>query len=163
MRIGVVSDTHSRPLPAQMMKDFEDVDFIIHAGDFCDWDDYENFVKLKTVKAVYGNMDSSKIRQRLKRKEIIPCENFQIGIFHGEGSGNHILETVKEEFQKDKVDVVVFGHSHRALNETINHVLYFNPGSPNDTIFAPYCSYGLLKINEKKISGEIIKVKGKNG
>ena len=57
------------------------------------------------------------------------------------------------------IDVVMFGHSHEPLNEKNGGVLYFNPGSPNDKVFAPYCSYGILDISEKGIIGKIIKVK----
>lgn len=159
MRIGIVSDTHSRPLPKQLLKDFQGVDFIIHAGDFCDVDDYEAIKKIKDLKAVYGNMDSLELRKKLPRKQLFPCEKFVIGVFHGEGPAQTVLDKVRSEFQNDKVDVVVFGHSHQAINERINGVLYFNPGSPNDDICAPYCSYGILDVADKQIQGTIIKVK----
>ena len=57
------------------------------------------------------------------------------------------------------MDCVIFGHSHQPFNETIDHVLYFNPGSPNDIISAPYCSYGILEVTDKKIVAKLIKVK----
>jgi putative phosphoesterase len=159
MRIGIVSDTHSRPLPKQMIKDFQDVDFIIHAGDFCEVEDYEAIKKIKDLKAVYGNMDSLSMRKLLPRKQIFPCGKFSIGVFHGEGPAQGVLEKVRSQFEKDKVDVVVFGHSHKAVNERINGVLYFNPGSPNDDVCAPFCSYGILEISDKEVQGNIVKVK----
>lgn len=159
MKIGVVSDTHSNELPQQMLEDFKKVDFIIHMGDFCNASDYESFAKIKEVKAVYGNMDGSDICKRFPRRQILKCEHFQIGLVHGEGLPDTLLEKVKNEFKDDKVDAVIFGHSHHPLNEKIDNVLYFNPGSPNDNIFAPYCSYGLLEITDKGIVGEIIKVR----
>ena len=159
MRIGVVSDTHSRPLPQQLIRDFQGVDFVIHAGDFCDVADYEAVKKIKDIKAVYGNMDSMELRKRLPRKQLIPCGKFSVGVFHGEGPALAVLERVRGEFQKEKVDAVIFGHSHQPFNEKIDGVLYFNPGSPNDDIFAPYCSYGILEVTDKDIQGKIIKVK----
>jgi len=36
--------------------------------------------------------------------------------------------------------------------------IYFNPGSPTDTIFAPYQSYGILEINGKEIKRSIVKI-----
>jgi hypothetical protein len=36
--------------------------------------------------------------------------------------------------------------------------LYFTPGSPNDRLFAPYRSYGMLDVVKKKVTGKIIKV-----
>lgn len=157
MKIGVVSDTHSLELPAQIFKDFKDVDFIIHAGDFCSADVLEAFQKIKDVKAVWGNMDPPELRKILPRRQVIQCGKFSIGIFHGEGNPQVILETIKKEFKGIKVDAIIFGHSHKPMNEEINGTLFFNPGSPNDTIRAPFCSYGILTINGK-ISGKIIKV-----
>ena len=159
MKIGIVSDTHSLALPAQMLEDFWNVDLIVHAGDFCCWADLEKFKKIKEVRAVYGNMDEMKIRRFFPRKQILKLGSAAVGLFHGEGSRGMILETVKAEFAKDKVDCIIFGHSHQPLNETLERILFFNPGSPNDTISAPYCSYGMLEIIDKKIVGKIVKVK----
>jgi hypothetical protein len=64
---------------------------------------------------------------------------------------------VKREFANKKVDVVVFGHSHHPMNEKIDDVLYFNPGSATDTVFAPYRSYGILEMTNT-ITGRIIKL-----
>ena len=158
MKIGVVSDTHSHELPPQILKDFREVDLIIHAGDFCSLDVLENFKKLKEVKGVYGNMDGPDVRQILPRKQIISCGEFSIGLFHGEGHPEMLLKKVQSEFKNDKVDVIIFGHSHKPMNEKINGILYFNPGSPNDFVFAPYRSYGILEI-DNKITAKIIKVK----
>ena len=160
MRIGVVSDTHSRPLPKQLLNDFKSVDYIIHAGDFCELADYEALAKIKEVKAVQGNMDGAVICKRFPRRQILKCGAFTIGLFHGEGSRKNIMETVKNEFKNDKVDAVIFGHSHAACNEKIGSVLYFNPGSATDDASAEDRSYGILEVSEKGIMGTIIKVKG---
>ena len=159
MIIGVVSDTHSREVPKQLLADFKKVDFIIHAGDFCSSEDYQQFTKLKDVKAVFGNMDDAKLRQQLPECEIFTFENVTIGIYHGHGPARGIIDAVKEKFSGKKLDVVVFGHSHQAFNETIGKTLFFNPGSPNDMITAPFCSYGLLEVSGSKVTGKIVKVK----
>ena len=48
----------------------------------------------------------------------------------------------------EKPDIIVFGHSHLPMNEYIKGVLYFNPGSATDTVFAPYRSYGIIEIKK---------------
>lgn len=158
MKIGVVSDTHSLELPKQMLEDFREVEFIIHAGDFCETATLEKLKKIKDVKAVHGNMDDEKVCKLLPRSQIVQCGQFQIGLFHGEGPPQTLLDVVKKEFKGKKVDAVIFGHSHQPLNEWIDGILYFNPGSPNDNVFAPYQSYGILEVDDK-ITGKIIKVK----
>ncbi|MCB9772573.1 MAG: metallophosphoesterase family protein [Candidatus Omnitrophica bacterium] len=159
MRIGVVSDTHSLELPRLMLKDFKSVDLIIHAGDFCDTADYEALAQIKEVKAVYGNMDTPAIRKLFPRRQIIKLGAFSVGLFHGEGPPKTILEKVKSEFKDDKVDMVIFGHSHQPFNQIIGHVRYFNPGSPNDKIFAPYCSYGIVEVANKDFSVKHVNIK----
>ena len=159
MKIGVVSDTHSLPLPAQMLADFKSVDLIIHAGDFCELADVEKLRKIKELKGVAGNMDGTDIRKLFPRSQVLKLGNFSVGILHGEGAAQTILEKVKLEFKDKKVDAVIFGHSHQPLNQIIDGVLYFNPGSPNDIVRAPYCSYGILDVTEKGIKGSIVKVK----
>ncbi len=159
MKIGVVSDTHSQEIPQQLIKDFADVDLIVHAGDFCSKNVYDSFTKMKTLKAVYGNMDEADLCRKLPQKNIFECGGLRIGVYHGEGPAKRVIDFVREEFKDDKVDVVIFGHSHHPLNEIIDNVLYFNPGSPNDKVHAPYCSYGMLEIKDGKANGKIIKVK----
>jgi hypothetical protein len=68
------------------------------------------------------------------------------------------MELVAQIFEKDKVDIIVFGHSHNPVNETRDGILYFNPGSPTDKMFSPYNSYGIIEINENSVEGKIIKL-----
>ncbi len=159
MKIVVLSDTHSRDLPAQLLSDIEKADLIVHAGDFCALQDLENLRALKEVKAVYGNMDEADLREELPAVTTFSCAGKTVGLFHGEGRGEGVLPLVRERFKGKTVDAVIFGHSHSALCEEIDGVLYFNPGSPNDKVFAPYCSYGILDITEEGIKGKIVKVK----
>ncbi len=159
LRIGVVSDTHSRDLPEQMLADFRRVDLIVHAGDFCDVSVYESLKRFAEVEGVCGNMDGPSVRRILPERRVIVCGGRRIGVWHGSGSPHDLLDRVRAAYRKEDVDVVIFGHSHRPLNETIDGVLYFNPGSPNDYIFAPYRSYGLLEIDERGVRGRIVKVR----
>jgi len=159
MRLGVVSDTHSLEIPKQLLDDFKKIDLIIHAGDFCSADDLEIFSNLAPVEAVFGNMDDSSVRKKFPVRKIFPAEEMMIGITHGSGSRHQVLRSVIDEFKGDKLDIVIFGHSHQPTVQTINKVLYFNPGSPNDLINAPYCSYGIIEIDKNKIIPRIVKVK----
>lgn len=158
MNIGIISDTHSHPIPKQVLEAFKNVDFIIHAGDFCDTGTLESLSRIKEVKGVWGNMDPLELHKVFPAKQLIRCGKFTVGVYHGEGPGSKILERVRTEFKKDKLDAVVFGHSHQPFNERIDGVLYFNPGSPTDTVNAPCCSYGILSVTEKGIEGRIVKL-----
>jgi len=158
VKILVLSDTHiprvSQDLPETIYAEAGKVDLILHAGDFVDIEVLESLKKLKKVCAVYGNMDSSELRRTLKNKEVIQVGKFRIGLIHGYGAPRELVETVNTEFTN--VDVIVYGHSHIPTNIVKDGILFFNPGSPTDTVFATSNTYGILEVTDKKIEGRII-------
>jgi putative phosphoesterase len=80
-------------------------------------------------------------------------------VTHGHmGENREALKNAMAAFKDDNMDVVIFGHSHHALNERLGTTLYFNPGSPNDVVKAKYFSYGLIRIEGGKIKAEIIRI-----
>ena len=162
MKIGVIADTHipdrADDIPKEVLDNFKNVDMIIHVGDLVDLSVLD---KLKAVcpnvKAVCGNMDSYEVRKKLPQKVIIEIANHKIAVTHGWGPPNRLIDMVTREFKDDNVDLIIFGHSHTALNEKKNNIVYFNPGSPTDKIFSPYNSYGIIEINDE-IEAKIIKL-----
>lgn len=162
MIIGVVSDTHiperAKSLPRELATGLRGVDMIIHAGDLVDLKVLDELKKIcPNVKAVWGNMDPQEVKKRLAEKEIIRIGKHTIGLMHGWGAPNNLIENLKNGFKQDKVDLIIFGHSHRAMNEKIDGVIFFNPGSPVDKIFSDYTSYGIIEINGE-IRAKIIKI-----
>lgn len=161
MKIGVVADTHisgdTKKIPSEIYDHFRGVDLILHAGDLVELWVLKELGKLAPVKGVYGNMDPIGVRRNLPSKDIIKTGRFKIGLIHGSGPPAGLLRKVKEIFKNDRVDVIVFGHSHNPLNLVKDGVLFFNPGSPTDELFAPYKSCGILEI-DSEIKGQIIKL-----
>ena len=154
MKIGVLSDTHltdkTQELPKNMLEDFKSADMVIHAGDLVDFSVIERLKKVcPKVIAVYGNMDPAEVRSKLPEKEIINAGKFRIGIFHGYGSPANLIDLLADIFKNDKVDIIIFGHSHSGLNQERNGVIFFNPGSPTDKIYAKDNSYGIIELNGK--------------
>ena len=151
MRIGVLSDTHihlAEEIPAEVVTAFSKVDLIVHAGDFVGLAVLEGLKRLGEVKAVHGNVDSMKLRTLLPEKSIFVAGNKKIGITHGWGSPDGIENRVKEML--GDVDIIIYGHSHRAKVEQIGGTLFFNPGPG-------WQSFGILTIDED-VKGEIIKI-----
>ena len=161
MRILVLSDTHiprtAHVLPQEIIDEIGKSDMVLHAGDFADEEVLDKIAKInQSIHAVYGNMDSPGLRRRLNNKETFMIGKFKIGLIHGYGAPKDIFQTVRGEF--GNVDVIVFGHSHEAANIIKDGVLFFNPGSPTDTIFAKEKTYGILDINDKGIEGTIVRL-----
>ncbi|MDH4269859.1 MAG: metallophosphatase family protein [Dehalococcoidia bacterium] len=151
MRIAVLGDTHVNKLeclPKRIIDALSTVDLIIHVGDFTDVQLLKELKQLREVKAVHGNMDSRQLKSVLPAKEIVETKNKRIGITHGSGGPWGIKERVRKVFESDRIDIIVYGHSHRSQNKVINDILFFNPGKAAD-------SFGILTI-DGEAKGEII-------
>jgi len=156
MKIGVISDTHlniSNDRLDEIIEDrFHDVDVILHAGDIVDLAVLDAFGG-KEFYAVSGNMDHAPVREIFPEKRVVEIEGRRIGMIHGWGSPYGLEEKILREFED--VDCIVYGHTHRAMNEVKDGVLLFNPGSPTDRRFAHHNSVGILDVAEE-IVGTII-------
>lgn len=156
MKIGVISDTHLN-IPDDRLEKivedyFHDVDLVLHAGDIVELDVLDVF-RGKKVYAVSGNMDHDSVRKVFPEKRILEIEGRKIGLLHGWGSPFGLEERVMREFED--VECIVYGHTHRAMNEVRDGILLFNPGSPTDQRFAKHNSVGILNIG-KEMVGKII-------
>ncbi len=156
MRIVVLSDTHLSHATEefrQICSRFcEGAELVIHLGDWARASILD-FMESYPLEAVCGNMDDPVIRERLPSRKIIRVGGFRIGLAHGWGSGHDLAERVRGEFQK--VDAVLFGHTHQPLMKVHNGVFLFNPGS----VFlgrGPHPrTLGILTLGER-LEGEII-------
>ncbi len=161
MKIVVISDTHQEGVaefPGELIKAIKDADMVIHAGDFVDPKILGELKSIsKNFKAVCGNMDCEELKKSLPVKEIIKIKGFKIGIMHGSGAPANLVQVLSEAFKNDNPDLIIFGHSHAAFNEKIGNIVFLNPGSPVDKIYAKYNSYAEIEINGE-ISAKIVKL-----
>jgi hypothetical protein len=151
MRIAVLADTHIdklEHLPKKIIDALSTVDLIIHAGDFTDVQLLRELKRLGEVRAVHGNMDSGELKAALPVKEIVEIEDKRLGITHGSGGPWGIEERIRKMFESDRIDIIVYGHSHRSQNKVINDILFFNPGKATD-------SFGILTLGGGA-KGEIV-------
>jgi hypothetical protein len=157
MKIGVISDTHLHSPSADLIETniacFGEVDLIFHAGDLVTLDVLKAFADKKVI-AVRGNMDLPDVTRKLNIKEVVELGGFRIGLVHGWGSPRGLEERIRKEF--DRVDAIVYGHSHQAANHVYEGILFFNPGAFK-TGYHDERSVGILTIDQT-ITGEIIAV-----
>ncbi|MBM3182607.1 MAG: metallophosphoesterase family protein [Chloroflexi bacterium] len=151
MKIGVLSDTHVHTieeLSPQILSAFSGVDLIVHCGDFVGSAVLEGLKRLGEVKAVRGNVDSSKLKSLLPETEQFTFGGKEIGVIHGWGGPEGMERRVRTAF--GDVDVILYGHSHEAKIQKVGGVLFFNPGPGR-------YSYGILTV-DKDVRAEIMKI-----
>ncbi|MBZ0255048.1 YfcE family phosphodiesterase, partial [bacterium] len=150
-------DTHlpeEGPLPLQLLSELEEVDFIVHLGDFNDLDAYKEFQKIAPLVAVYGNLDTPDIRSLVPEKKQLEVNGHTIGIIHGWGPKKNLEKRVAKAF--DNVDIVLFGHTHVPFSDTIDDKFIFNPGSATCNADGS-ATYGILELGAS-ISHKIIRL-----
>jgi hypothetical protein len=162
MKICVLSDTHipdrARELPRKLLDEAKSADMVIHAGDLVDPAVYKALCEAcKDVRLVSGNMDPAELKNKFPERLLIKAGRFTIGVVHGWGPPNKLMDVVKDVFRADDPDIVIFGHSHQVCNQQEGHTLYFNPGSPTDNVFAAFKSFGIIEIIDT-INARIVKL-----
>jgi len=165
MKVVVLSDTHipvrAKDLPKRVLEELETADAIIHAGDFEEWAVAERLKEFAPLYAVCGNMDWEEVRVNLPERRIVTLSGQKIAIVHGWGAPHDLPERVRTLFEDEEgLSCIVFGHSHRPFNNQVRGVLCFNPGSPTDSYFSPYLSFGILSVDEEGVRGKIIAIEG---
>jgi putative phosphoesterase len=161
--IGLISDTHvpdrAREVPKQVYKIFENVDYIMHAGDLVRLSVIDELEQLAPVLAVCGNMDGPEIRGKLPKLASFKIFDWKIGVTHNPGT-LFGLARMREITRTNSFHVLVYGHTHASNIKWEANTLYINPGSPTDPT-APFInkpSVALLKVTREKIVPEIIHV-----
>lgn len=158
MKIGVISDTHLRQVTQELTEIYDeylaDKDVVIHAGDVVS-NDVIDFLTQKPFYGVHGNMDPPEVRRCLPDKTVIELAGYTLGIIHGWGQPEGLEDRILPLFQN--VDVLIYGHSHRARNEMREGVLLFNPGTATGFSSSGRHSIGLLTLDQS-VRGEIIPI-----
>ena len=167
LRIGIISDTHipdkCEHIPQVILQAFKDVDMVMHAGDIVS---LEAIDELKSacsrVAVVVGNMDHEAVKKKYPLKQVFEILGYRIGLMHGSGAPLNLIAVLKDAFKQDNCDIIIFGHSHKPMNENIDGILFFNPGSATDLSAGCNNSYGIIELKDKQgnrsIDAKIIKI-----
>jgi putative phosphoesterase len=152
MRIGIVADTHmprsAKKLPDALVKGLQGVHSILHLGDWTSLNVAEWLEQIAPVDGVAGNNDGEAVAARFGRKKVLELAGYRIGMVHGDGIRKTTEARAWEAFAGERVDVILFGHSHIPLGKQEKGVLLFNPGSPTDKRRQPLFSYGILELSD---------------
>src|SRR5262245_18106881 len=105
---------------------------------------------LAPVHAVRGNVDHGAWSANLPVTQRIEIDGFRIYVLH-------ILVELDPQ-AADKVDAVIYGHSHQPKIETKNATLCFNPGSAGPRRFPLPITLGRMTAEHGKLRAEIVEL-----
>lgn len=140
-RIGLLSDTHSYLHP-RLFSFFENVDEIWHAGDFGSLDIADRLAEFKTLKGVYGNIDSHKIRAIYPLHQRFLCEEIDVWMTHIGGYPGKYERYVMPEIFRNPPQLFISGHSHilKVIYDKKLDFLHMNPGAAGLKGFHKVCT-----------------------
>ncbi|MCS7123399.1 MAG: YfcE family phosphodiesterase [Candidatus Aenigmarchaeota archaeon] len=160
-KILAISDSHINSLdkiPSELIKKFNEFDYVVHCGDFTTKKVVEEFKEFKNFIGTVGNVDDYEIENILEKEVVLDINGFKIGITHPYEGGPpvNIKERILKKFRNEKMDLIIFGHTHFVENSEYNSVKFVNPGSCTGKFPALFRSYAIIEI-EEKINVKIVK------
>jgi len=165
MKIGLLSDTHGF-LDPKILEYFKDVDEIWHAGDIGDIAVIETLEKVKTVRAVFGNIDSSSIYNRFPEDWMFTCEGVEVWITHIAGCPPRYNERIMKQLRSHPPDLLICGHSHimkAQRDPQFDNMLYLNPGAAGNHGFHHIKTIVRFELAEGKVQEMQVIELGKRG
>jgi len=133
VRLGIIADTHGQLRP-EVLDVFAQVNLILHAGDVGHPAILDRLAALAPVTAVFGNVDGGTLRSRLPRVAEVRIDGFVFVVTHGDQFGSPEPQALKDAFPR--ADVIVYGHSHRALIRDFDDFsVALNPGAAGPARF----------------------------
>ena len=146
MKIGILSDTHTKVQSAKVVLDIlieNGAEFIIHAGDICEYETLELLKNCgKRYIAVYGNNDAN----------LVPFHNefnlVQEPYYFKLADTKFKLMHLPFYLSPD-AEVVIFGHTHTFESDMKKGTLYLNPGEVCARS-KPLIESAMLEVTEKK-------------
>ncbi|MFK4525159.1 metallophosphoesterase family protein [Bradyrhizobium sp. 956_D2_N1_5] len=119
--IGIISDTHGLLRP-EALRMLAHVDHIIHGGDIGDPEIITALRRIAPVTAIRGNVDTGEWATEFAETEFVRLAGRLFYVLHD-------LNTLQVDPVAQGIDVIVSGHSHVPKINTVDGLLYLNPGS----------------------------------
>ena len=131
------------------------VEHILHAGDIGDPGIIDELSNIAPVTAVRGNNDRTGPASYYPEKVTLELAGMTIHLTHQMNLPKELGDPRFKPYLDASVDVVVFGHSHRAAERRLGPVLFFNPGAAGKRRFKLIPSIGTLSIGDDEVQGTI--------
>ncbi len=147
LKLGIISDTHNF-LDPRIARLFAGVDHILHGGDVGLPSIVLALETIAPVTVVLGNTDDSTLGYRLT--EVVELGRRKFLVQHIVNP-RCLTDDLRDRISREQPDVVVFGHTHKPFCESIDGVLYFNPGYAGKSRFGMERSVAILNCDNSEI------------
>ena len=147
MKLAILSDTHGLLRP-EVVEQLKTADAILHGGDINKQSIVDQLRQYAPLYVVRGNNDK-------EWAEDIP-HDLTITL---DGVTFYMIHNKKElPATLNGVDVVVFGHSHKYVQEEKNGILWLNPGSCGPRRFHQEITMMMVELADGEIQVEKISI-----
>jgi putative phosphoesterase len=140
MRIGIIADTHGALHP-RLQEVFAGVEAIVHAGDIGGRHVLDALQRIAPVTAVLGNNDDA------SGNDIVRAEmgGLRLLLTHILPRPGAVRSAIAASLQRQRADLVIFGHSHLPHDEEVAGVRFFNPASAGPRRFDYPTAVGIME------------------
>ena len=147
MKIAILSDTHGL-LRSEVVEYLETVDAVLHGGDINKQSIVDELRQYAPLYVVRGNNDKD-WAEAIPHDLTVTLAGVTFFMVHN-----------KKEVPKDlsDVDVVVFGHSHKYVQQEQDGVLWLNPGSCGPRRFHQEITMMLAEVADGRITVDKITI-----
>lgn len=130
MKIALLSDTHGYMGP-DITDLLKGVDEIWHAGDIGPGPVIEMLEAVAPVRSVYGNIDTSIIRDKSPLNQVFELEGLKIFMTHIGGYPGRYTARVRALIKAERPNIYICGHSHilKVMPDHKHDLLHMNPGA----------------------------------
>lgn len=149
--IGLISDTHGLVRP-EVFDALHGVRLILHGGDVGGADVLAELGAIAPIHAVFGNTDD-RGQPGLKDRVRLDLDGWSILVTHGHELGRPTPLALLARYD---ADVIVFGHTHRALIERHGTRLIVNPGAAGPRRFDVKPSVARLTLDGGRADANLI-------
>ena len=155
MRIGVISDTHGY-FNSKVREVLAGVELILHAGDIGALRVVTELERIAPVVAVHGNMDRGATWQQYPLTRVLRLGDLNLLLVHRVSDGLAEIARRRGNGANGRIDVLVYGHTHRVENAWRDGMLYFNPGLGGLPRNYQSATVGILTLEDGEARGEVV-------
>ncbi|MCX8030203.1 MAG: metallophosphoesterase [Thermodesulfovibrionales bacterium] len=159
MKIGIISDTHDNLVNLKKALDIfnqQNVNHIIHAGDFTSPFTAKILMEFKGgFSGIFGNNDGDKLLLSKAFNGNIFSQPYVFNLSQKKIVVLHEPTVVDALAESGHYDLVIYGHTHKALIKQVKNTLVINPGEAGSWL---YGKATVAIANIEKMTAEIVNI-----